>query len=43
MTAERMDVTHAAMNLQAEDLPDEIRARSIVIGMDIGEVLQAIV
>ena len=43
MTAERMDVTHAAVNLRAEDLPDEIRARSIVIGMDIGEVLQAIV
>ena len=42
MTAERMDVTHASVNLWVEDLPDEIRARSIVIGMDIGAVLQEI-
>jgi len=43
MATERMDVTHASVNLWVEDLPDEIRARSIVIGMDIGEVLQEIV
>ncbi len=42
MATERMDVTHAEVNLRAEDLPDEIRARSIVIGMDIGAVLQEI-
>ena len=42
MATERMDVTHASVNLWVEDLPDEIRARSIVIGMDIGAVLQEI-
>ena len=42
MAAQRMDVTLASVNLWVEDLPDEIRARSIVIGMDIGAVLQEI-